>query len=83
MQVLQFLGGHPAAGLPGQVPGPDGGQERLVLAGGFLHRRTAGDQVQEQPVQPVEGLVAGAGQLVAAVTQHPQSHQVRIRGDLA
>jgi hypothetical protein len=83
VQVLQFLRRHPAARLPGQVAGADGGQQRLVLAGGLLHRRTTGDQVQEQPVQPVQGLVAGAGQFVAAVTQHPQHHQLRIRGDLS
>jgi hypothetical protein len=32
VQVLQLLRGHPAAGLPGQVTGPDRGQQRLVLA---------------------------------------------------
>jgi hypothetical protein len=66
VQVLQFLRGHPAAGLPGQVTGPDCGQQRLVLADGFLHRRPAGQQPQEQPVHPVERLHPGAGQLVAA-----------------
>jgi hypothetical protein len=64
VQVLQFLRGHPAAGLHGQVAGPDRGQQRLVLADGLLHRRPARKQFQEQPVHPVEGL--GAGQLVAA-----------------
>ena len=66
VQVLQFLRGHPAAGLPGQVTGPDGGQQRLVLADGFLHRRPAGQQAQKQPVHPVERLCAGAGQLITA-----------------
>jgi hypothetical protein len=66
VHILQFFGGHPAAGLPGQVAGPDSGQQSLVLAGGFLHRRTPGEQVQEQPVQPVQALVAGAGQFITA-----------------
>ena len=82
-QVLQFLGGHPAAGLPGQVARAHPGQQSLVLADRFLHRRTAGDQIQEQPVQPVEGLGPGAGQLITAVAQHPQHGQLRIGADFA
>jgi hypothetical protein len=82
-QVLQFLRGHPAAGLPGQVTGPHRGQQRLVLADRLLHRRPAGQQAQEQPVHAVQALVAGAGQFIAAVTQHPQHYQLRIGADLA
>jgi len=68
LDVLQFLRGHPPAGLPGQVTGPDGGQQGLVLAGGggLLHRRPAGQEPQEQAVQPVQGLRPGAGELIAA-----------------
>ena len=65
VQVFQFLRGHPAAGLPRQVTGPDRGKQPLVLAHGLLHRRPAGQQAQEQAVHPVQGLGAGAGQLVA------------------
>ena len=32
VQVFQLFGGHPAAGLPGQVTGTDRGQQHLVLA---------------------------------------------------
>ena len=71
-QVLQFLGSHPAAGLTRQVARAHPGQQILVLADRLLHRRTARDQIQEQPVQPVEGLGPGAGQFITAVAQHPQ-----------
>jgi hypothetical protein len=43
VDVGEFLGGHPAAGLAGLIPRPHAGQQRLVLAGGLLHRRPAGD----------------------------------------
>jgi hypothetical protein len=66
VQVFQFFGGHAAAGLTRQIARADRGQQRPVLAGGLFHRRTARDQVQEQPVQPVEGLGPGAGELIAA-----------------
>jgi hypothetical protein len=55
----QFFGSHPAAGLDRGVPRPHGGQQRLVLGGGLLHRRPTGDQFQEQPVHPVQRLGAG------------------------
>jgi hypothetical protein len=32
VQILQFLRGHQAAGLPGQATGTDRGQQHLVLA---------------------------------------------------
>lgn len=45
-------------------------------------KRPAGQQVGEQAVQPAAGLVAGAGEFIAAVTQHPQHSQLRIGADL-
>jgi hypothetical protein len=72
----QFPGGHPAAGSACQVPRPHAGQQCLVLGGGLLHRRPAGNQFQEQPVHPVQRPGAGLREFVTAVAQQPQHRQV-------
>lgn len=48
-----------------------------------FHRRAAGDQLQKQPVHPVQRLRPGGGQLVTAVTQQPQHGEVRIGAEFA
>ena len=40
----------------------------------------AGQQFQQQPVQPVDGLGAGAAQLVTPVGEH--AHHLQVRVDL-
>ena len=45
-------GGEPAAGLAGQVPRPDGGDQRAGLPGGAELLGPAGQQLQQEPVQP-------------------------------
>ena len=70
------LGGEPAAGLAGQVARPDGREQRAGLRRGQELLRPAGQQFQQQPVQPVDGLGAGPAELVAAVGQHAHHHQV-------
>ena len=45
-QVGQLLGGDPAAGLPGQVPGPHRGQDRLGLQRGQVLLALSRDAVR-------------------------------------
>jgi hypothetical protein len=70
------------AGPPGDVPGADGGQQRLGLRGGEEPWCTGRNQFQQQPVQPVDGAGAGAGEFIAAVGQQPQRDQFTVDGDL-
>jgi hypothetical protein len=46
-QVRELLGSHPAAGLPGDVAGPHGGQNRLGLQGGQVWLALPGDQLRQ------------------------------------
>ena len=82
-QVGELLGGHPAAGLAGDVAGPDSGEHRLGLQGGEVSFALAGEQLGEQPLEPVDGLDALAGQLVASVGEHPQRLELTIGGEHA
>ena len=75
------LGGEPAAGLAGDVTRADRGQQVLRLRGGQELLRPAGEQFQQQPVQPVHRLRAGHAQLITAIGQQPQRHRRIIGGD--
>jgi hypothetical protein len=71
--------GDPPTHPPDRIPWAHGGQQRLVLGGGLLRRCPAGQQFQEQPVQPVQRLRAGAGQLARVDhTQQPQNRQLGV-----
>jgi len=74
--------GEPAAGLAGQVPRLDGGDQCAGLPGGQELLGPAGYQLQQQPVQPAADLGAGAAQLIAAVREHAHHHQVLLDPDL-
>jgi len=82
LDVSEFLCRHPPANAACRIVRPDAGEQRLVLAGGLLHRRPAGDQFQEQPVHPVQRRRAGPGELITAVAQQPQDRQFRVTADL-
>jgi hypothetical protein len=76
---LEFAGqldGEPAAGLSGQVARLDGGDQRAGLPGGAELLGPAGQQLQQEPVQPAGDLGACLAELVAAVGEHAHHHQV-------
>src|SRR6266545_6369865 len=77
------LTGELAAGAPDQVGGFNTGQQGAGLAGGQVLLRPAGDQVEQEHVQPVDQIGAGTSETVAAVDQQPQRHRGVVRGDLA
>ena len=77
-QVGDLLGGHPAAGLAGDVTGPDGGEHGLGLGGGQVAFALARQQFAEQALQPVDRLDPLAGELVAAVGEHPQRLELTV-----
>jgi hypothetical protein len=79
-QLGDQLGGEPPAGLAGNVTRPGGREQGTGLCRGQESLRPAGHQVQQQPVDPVDGLGAGPAELVAPVGQQAQCHPVR--GDL-
>ena len=68
----------PSAGLAGDVAGPDCGEDCFGLQGGEVPVALPGDQLGEQPVEPVHGLHPQVGQLVAAVGEHPQRHDLTV-----
>ena len=78
LEVADQLGGDPAAGLAGDVAGPDLGQQRLGLGGGQVLLRPAGDQLQQQLVQLGDhpGVVLAQG--AAPVDQDPQHRQLLV-----
>jgi hypothetical protein len=82
-QVGDQLGGDPAAGLPGRVPRPDPGQQRLGLGRGQGLLGPARDQVGQQLVELADhpDMVLTHGP--APVGQHPQDLQLGIAGDRA
>ena len=82
LELADQLDGEPAAGLADQVAGPDRGEQRAGLLRGQELLRPAGEQLQQQAVQPVDRLRPGAAQLVAAVGEHAHHHQVIIDLDL-
>ena len=61
---------------------------RTVASSAFACRareepgRAAGNELEQQPVQPTHGAGAGAGELVPAVGQQPQRHQLVVDDDL-
>ena len=75
-------GGEPTADLAGRVPRPDRGDQRAGLPRGQVLLGPAGQQLQQQPVQPVDDLGAGPAQLIAAVGEHAHHHQVLLDPDL-
>jgi hypothetical protein len=71
-QVAEQLAGQlPAAGS-GRRGRPYAVQQRSGLGGGQVAGRAAGEQVPQQPMQPVEDAGAFAGQVVAAFGQQTQ-----------
>ena len=66
-QLGDQLGGEPAPGLADDVAGPGGGQQRAGLGRGQELPGASGDQLEQQPVDPVEGLGPGPAELVAPV----------------
>ena len=70
-QVGDLLGGHPTAGLAGDVTRPDGGQHGLGLGGGQVAFALARQQFAQKSLQPVDGLDPLVGEFVAAVGEHP------------
>jgi hypothetical protein len=74
-QVGDFLGGHPPQRLTHQGLGTHGGEQSLGLQRRQVALGPAGDQLGEQPLQPVHRLHPTLGQLVAAVGQQPQRDQ--------
>ena len=83
LELTDQLGRELAAGAAGQVPRTHRGQQRPGLERGQVPFRAAADEFGEQPVQPVEGLRAAAGQLVPPVGQQPQHRQVLVDLQLA
>ena len=76
------LGGQPAAGLADHVARADGAQQGAGLLGGQELLRPAGHQLQQQVVQPVDHVGAGAAELVTAVDQQPQRDRGVVGDDL-
>jgi len=63
LDLADQLDGELRTGPSGQVPRPHRGEQCLGLQCGQVPGRAAGNEFGEQPVQPVERLGAGAGQL--------------------
>jgi hypothetical protein len=82
LQLTDQLGGETAAGLAGQVPRPYRGEHRSGLLRGRERLRPAGEQLQQQAVQPVDRLGAGSAQFVEAVSEHAHHDQVIVYLDL-
>jgi len=59
---------------------PYAGEDCLGLQGCDVLLRPAGGQLGEKPVQPVDGLDPLAGQLLAAVGEHPQRLELLVVG---
>src|SRR6266508_3568463 len=59
--------GELTAGPSDHITGTHGGQDRAGLGCGQVLLRPAGNQIQQQGVQPVDGVSAGPAQPVAAV----------------
>src|SRR5204863_613833 len=60
--LLDQLAGELVTGAPDQVGGFDGAQQGAGLAGGQVLLRPAGDQVEQEHVQPVDQIGAGASE---------------------
>jgi transposase len=71
-QFVDQLRRQPAAGLADHVTRPDAGEQGAGLLGGQVFLRAAGDEFEQQGVQPVDDVGAGTAELVAAVGQQPQ-----------
>ena len=85
VDALEFtdqLDGQAASGLADEVAGSDRRDQRAGLACGQKLLRPTGEQFQQQPVQPVDGLRPGPAELVTTVDEHPHHQQVRIDLDL-
>jgi transposase len=75
---------HVGHGLGGQLPagdrqlagGRDRGQQRGGALGGQVAAGAAGDQVHQQPVQPVDGLGARGDQVLAVLGQQVQDRRL-------
>ena len=78
--AAQVLDGQLAADLPGDVAGPDSGQDRGRLAGGELAAQATGGELGQEPVQPAHCLRPGRDQLVTPVAQQAQGDQRVIGG---
>ena len=63
--------------LPGDVARPDRGDQGARLGSGQELLRAAGQQLQQQPVDPVDGLGPCPAELVTPVGEQAQHHQVR------
>jgi hypothetical protein len=77
------FGGELPAGAPDDVAGADRGQQCAGLWGGQELLRPARHQLEQQPVQPVDGVGAGPAEAVAAVDQKPQRDGGVIDDDLS
>ena len=76
LELDDQLDREPAPGLADDVAGLDGGDHCLGLVRGQELLCPAWEELQQQLVQPVDGLGPGPAQLVATVDQHPHHHQV-------
>ena len=65
------------------VGGSDLGEQRRRGARGELSRGSAGDQVAQQPVEPVDGAAPLLVEFVAAVRQQPQNRVMLLRDHTA
>jgi hypothetical protein len=76
------LGGQLPAGQRRRTRGRDRGQQRGGALGGEVASGAAGDQVHQQPVQPVDGLGARGDQVLAPLGQQMQHHRLVLHADL-
>ena len=66
----------------GAPVGGDRGQQCGGALGGEVAPGAAGDQVHQQPVQPVDGLGGGGHQVLAALGQQVQHHRLVLHANL-
>jgi hypothetical protein len=66
----------------GAPVGGDRGQQCGGALGGEVAPGAAGDQVHQQPVQPVDGLGARGDQVLAALGQQVQHHRLVLHANL-
>jgi hypothetical protein len=67
-------------GLPGQIPGTGGGEDRLGLQDGDVLVCLSGSELGQQTLQPVHCLHSLPSELLAAVSEHPQRLELDVIG---
>ena len=79
-ELGELFGGDPSSGLPGQVPGSDGGEHAFGLSGGDVLLRLPGKEFRKQGLEPVDGLYPTPGEGFAAFDEHPEHLELRVDG---